>query len=116
MNASMRNRPSTGFLITAPLVLIIGVGLVISTLGPARARRAQISCESNLMMIDIARRQWAEASGEPADARVDTQAVHRLMGGDQVRVICPHGGQYSYGRVGTPPSCTCGRSLMTAGD
>ena len=103
----MRYRPSAAFLVTTAVVLVVGLGMLIPATRPARSVTSQISCNSQLRMIFDAKWQWARQVGATNGAEVDFEAVSRLI---QMRLACPQGGHYTFGLVGAPPSCSCGRT------
>lgn len=90
------------------VVLIIGVLLAIAVPNFMRARetsRAK-SCQANLKQIDAAKEQWAmDNNANNGDAVVDSEVDAYIKSGAPT---CPSGGTYTYGAVGTDPTCSIG--------
>jgi len=60
-------------------------------------------CVHNLRLIDVSKEAYAYEHGLKAGDLVSTQV---LVGLHAWPVVCPSGGTYSIGPVGTPPTCT----------
>ena len=106
----MTLRVSSGSIVLLAAILICGLAFVVPSFGPARSRNSRVSCKSNLRMIDIAKREWAEKTKAPVGSQVDAQAVLQLIG-PSASVTCWRGGHYAFGVVGAVPRCSCGQTL-----
>jgi len=90
------------------VVLIIGVLLAIAVPNFMRARETSRAnaCQANLKQIDAAKEQWAmDNNANNGDAVVDAEVDGYIKGGAPT---CPSGGAYTYGAVGTDPTCSIG--------
>jgi len=89
------------------VVLIIGVLLAIAVPNFVRARESSRAkaCISNLKQIDSAKEQFAmdqkKAAGEAVNASDLTVYLKKSP-------TCPANGTYTYGTVGTDPTCSHG--------
>jgi hypothetical protein len=98
--------------IAVPVVIaIIGLLAAIAIPNFVEARQAsqRAACVANLKQIDGAKAIWADANKK---LKTDEPADSDLFGTEQyirVKPICPAGGIYSLGPVGSPPTCTIPR-------
>ncbi|HEY1663871.1 MAG TPA: hypothetical protein VGI03_15745 [Verrucomicrobiae bacterium] len=63
------------------------------------------TCMNNLRQIDAAKNEWALETGKPAGSVPTEQDLAAYLTGG-VFPVCPSGGVYTIGAVGTPPSCS----------
>ena len=77
-----------------------------------QAGNEQSSCMNNLRQIEAAKNEWALETGKAAGAvPTDQDLLPYLTGG--VFPVCPSGGVYTIGAIGTPPSCSIHGQLAT---
>ncbi len=95
--------------IAVPVVIAI-VGLLAAIAIPnfVKARQAsqRAACVANLKQIDGAKAAWAAVNKK---LPTDEPAESDLFGAQQyirAKPICPAGGTYSVGPVGSPPTCS----------
>jgi chromosome segregation ATPase len=71
----------------------------------AQAIAERNTCINNLRQIDAAKNQWALENSKPVGA-VPTEQDIAVYLKDNVIPVCPSGGTYTIGAVGTPPTCS----------
>jgi hypothetical protein len=77
-----------------------------------QAGNEQTACMNNLRQIDAAKNEWALETGKAVGAvPTEQDLLPYLTGG--VFPVCPSGGVYSIGALGTPPSCSIHGPLVT---
>jgi len=89
------------------VVLIIGVLLAIAVPNFVRARESSRAkaCISNLRQIDAAKEQLAMDQRKAAGDAVNTTDLMLYL---KKAPTCPSNGTYTYGAVGTDPTCSHG--------
>ena len=90
------------------MIVIAIIGLLAAVAIPnfvkARTTAQRNACIGNLRMIDGAKEQWAlEKKKSQGAAIVATEVEDYIKGGAPK---CPSGGTYTYGNLGTDPSCS----------
>jgi hypothetical protein len=70
------------------------------TLGP---EQQQALCVNNLRQLEGAKQQWALENNQAQGAPVDAAALKPYL---KEMPVCPAGGSYTIGAVGTPSSCS----------
>jgi hypothetical protein len=74
-----------------------------------RPPQAYFACVNNLRMIDAAKEQsalaGAWANGAPCNTTATINTINMYIRGS-ITPICPEGGMYIYGPIGTNPVCT----------
>jgi hypothetical protein len=95
----------TGYVSIGLSIFIIPMMLAIAIPNFVKARQIaqQNLCINNLRQIDAAKTRWSleknQTNGAPAvDAEIQQFLSHPL--------VCPAGGTYTYGPVGTLPTCS----------
>ncbi|HTV63312.1 MAG TPA: hypothetical protein VMH30_12160 [Verrucomicrobiae bacterium] len=71
----------------------------------AQATSERNACMNNLREIDAAKTEWAQDAGKTTgDTPTEQDLLPYLTGG--IFPVCPSGGVYTIGAIGTPPSCS----------
>ncbi len=91
--------------IGSALALPVGVmaGIAIPSIVRARTVAQQASCINNLRMMDAAKEQWALDKNKIQGDDVVIEEVEQFM---HMPPVCPQGGTYTYGPIGTMPTCS----------
>jgi competence protein ComGC len=95
--------------VAVPIVLaVIGLLAAIAIPNFVKARQAsqRAACIANLRQIDVAKKMWATQNNK---AKGDQPSDSDLFGAEKYirqNPVCPAGGTYSIGPVGTDPTCT----------
>ena len=88
--------------VMAPIGMLAAIA--IPNFVKARTTSQQNTCINNLRMIDSAKEQWAMAQNKMDGDEVDPDGIKEYMRGARIPV-CPQGGTYTLGPVGTTPIC-----------
>ncbi len=70
-----------------------------------QANNERDACMNNLRQIDAAKNEWALENGKPTGSVPTEQDILPFITGG-VFPVCPSGGVYTIGAIGTPPSCS----------
>lgn len=70
-----------------------------------QANNERDACMNNMRQIDAAKNEWALENGKPVGSVPTEQDLSPYLTGG-VFPVCPSGGVYTIGAIGTPPSCS----------
>ncbi len=104
-------RAQRGFTLIEIMITVAIMGVVLSIAVPSGMKAAEKSrktmCMSNLRQINIAKETWALMDNRQTGEPVVVNEINEFI---KKPPKCPAGGIYTYGAVGTNPTCSLGAS------
>ena len=98
----------TGFTLVELMIVILILGLLaviaIPAFVKARNKSQQNACINTLRQIDGGKCSWAMAAKKSDGDSVVTASINAYVKGSTMP-ICPAGGTYTYGNIGSNPDC-----------
>lgn len=106
-----QNRGRAGFTLVEIMIVVAIIGLLaaiaIPNFAKSRETAQREACKMNLRSIDSAKEAWATEFRKGTGDTVDMTAVNSYFKNGQPPE-CLGGGQYTYGTVGSAPTCSKG--------
>lgn len=105
----MKTTYKYGFTLVEIMIVVGIIGLIAAMAMPsfmrARTTAQQNACINNLRVIDGGKQQCALVFRLSSGRTIVTASVNEYIRGSTTP-ICPSGGTYTYGKIGSNPLCT----------
>ncbi len=90
------------------MLMVVVAAAMLPAFIRARTTPAEIGCINNLRLIDSAKQQWALEQRKKASDTPTWEDIRPYIGrGSNGELpVCHHGGTYTIGPVGKPPTCS----------
>jgi prepilin-type N-terminal cleavage/methylation domain-containing protein len=105
----MKTAHRYGFTLVEIMIVVGIIGLIAAMAMPsflrARSTAQQNACINNLRVIDGGKQQCALVFRMSSGRTIVDSSVNEYIRGSTTP-LCPSGGTYTYGKVGSNPACT----------
>jgi len=105
---------SRGFTVLEIVLVVVAAVMIAAVVSPffvkPRITRSQSACIPNLRFIESAKQQWAVENKLTRGTPSNDSAITAYFK-NSVLPQCPAGGAYTLGVVGTPPTCSIGKTV-----
>jgi len=96
--------PANAILLVPVAVTAVGAAMLLPALSQAKTKAQGINCINNLRQINLAKEMWAADNNKKTGDAVTMSDIMSYLGGRPM--VCPQGGTYSIGKLGTNPTCS----------